>query len=213
MGAGLSQLVADSAVGSSAPAPSALRTDGAPAELAAVLEDLAQTRATLAESRQRERAAEQARRELVTFMSHDLRTPLAGLRALAEGLEDGVISDVPRALAHLRSTVSRMSVLVDDLFALSRVQGASPPKPQRLVSLTELIDDVGSEAGPNAQAHGVRLEVEVPRRRPARRARYRRRSRPGPHQSGGERHPAHRAGPSRSGCTARGRLTAIWRSP
>ena len=162
MGAGLSQLVADSAVGSSAPVPSALRTDGAPAELAAVLEDLAQTRATLAESRQRERAAEQARRELVTFMSHDLRTPLAGLRALAEGLEDGVISDVPRALAHLRSTVSRMSVLVDDLFALSRVQGASPPKPPRLVSLTELIDDVGSEAGPNAQAHGVRLEVEVP---------------------------------------------------
>jgi signal transduction histidine kinase len=73
-----------------------------------------------------------------------------------------VISDVPRALAHLRSTVSRMSVLVDDLFALSRVQGASPPKPPKLVSLAELIDDVGSEAGPTAQAHQVRLEVDVP---------------------------------------------------
>ena len=44
-----------------------------------------------------------ARRELVSFMSHDLRTPLAGLRALAEGLEDGVVHDVPRALSHLRA--------------------------------------------------------------------------------------------------------------
>ena len=59
-----------------------------------MLDELAEARRTLAESRARERAAEQARRELVSFMSHDLRTPLAGLRALAEGLEDGVITDV-----------------------------------------------------------------------------------------------------------------------
>ena len=64
-------------------------------------------------------------------MSHDLRTPLAGLRAIAEGLEDGVIKDVPRALAHFRSTVARMTDLVDDLFALSRVQGAPETKTVR----------------------------------------------------------------------------------
>ena len=45
-----------------------------------MLDDLAETRRTLAESRTRERAAEQSCRELVSFMSHDLRTPLAGLR-------------------------------------------------------------------------------------------------------------------------------------
>ena len=89
----------------------------APRELAQVLDDLAETRRTLAESRARERAAEQSRQELVSFMSHDLRTPLAGLRALSEGLEDGVIDDVPRAMSQLRATVARMSVLVDDLLA------------------------------------------------------------------------------------------------
>ena len=99
-----------------------------PQELAQVVDDLAETRRTLAESRARERMAEQARRELVSFMSHDLRTPLAGLRALTEGLEDGVIADPPRALAQMRGTVDRMSGLVDDLFALSRVQGQ--PKPE-----------------------------------------------------------------------------------
>jgi signal transduction histidine kinase len=95
-------------------------------------------------------------------MSHDLRTPLAGLRALSEGLEDGVIDDVPRAMSHLRATVARMSVLVDDLFALSRVQGTREAKPQTMVSLAELISDVASESAATAQAQTVRLEVDLP---------------------------------------------------
>lgn len=133
-----------------------------PAELSRVLDDLQETRRTLATSRDRERAAEQSRRELVNFMSHDLRTPLAGLRALSEGLEDGVITDVPRALGHVRITVARMTVLVDDLFALSRVQGPPDAKVQRLVSLTELITDVVSESAPTARARRVTLDVDLP---------------------------------------------------
>jgi signal transduction histidine kinase len=136
--------------------------DALPAELATVLADLDATRLTLAEARRRQQAAEDARRELVSFMSHDLRTPLAGLRALAEGLEDGVISDVPRALSHLGATVNRMSHLVDDLFELSRVQGERETRPETLVSLSELIIDVTSEAQAVARAHRVQLEVTVP---------------------------------------------------
>jgi signal transduction histidine kinase len=165
VGVGLQQLVADTSLTDderpSDPDSAAGRPAAAPQELAAVIRDLAETRRTLAESRSRERAAEQSRRELVSFMSHDLRTPLAGLRALAEGLEDGVISDVPRALSHLRSTVGRMEVLVDDLFALSRVQGG-PVKPQSLVSLTELISDVASESAATAAAQGVLLTADLP---------------------------------------------------
>ena len=161
VGAGLHQLVSDSASGTFEATGSAEAT-AAPRELAEVLEDLAETRRTLAESRARERAAEQSRQELVSFMSHDLRTPLAGLRALSEGLEDGVIDDVPRAMSHLRATVARMSGLVDDLFALSRVQGTREAKPQTMVSLTELISDVASESAATARRQGVRLEVELP---------------------------------------------------
>ena len=135
-------------------------------------------------------------------MSHDLRTPLAGLRALAEGLEDGVITDVPRALAHLRATVSRMSHLVDDLFELSRVQGDRPARPQTLVSLTELIIDVASESTAVARAAGVDPRGRRARRRPARGVRLGRRPGPGRDQPGGERHPAHRARARPSGCSA-----------
>jgi signal transduction histidine kinase len=151
VGAGLHQLVSDTA--SSAPV-----TTTAPSEVAAPRE----TRRTLAESRARQRAAEQSRQELVSFMSHDLRTPLAGLRALSEGLEDGVITDVPRAMSHLRATVARMSVLVDDLFALSRVQGTQEAKPQTMVSLTELIGDVASESTASAGTQDVQLQVDLP---------------------------------------------------
>jgi signal transduction histidine kinase len=95
-------------------------------------------------------------------MSHDLRTPLAALTALAEGLEDGVIADVPRALSQVRSTVSRMSVLVDDLFALSRVQGPDAAKPLMPVSVTELVSDIASEAAASAAAKGVQLSTDLP---------------------------------------------------
>jgi signal transduction histidine kinase len=133
-----------------------------PAELAVVVADLEQTQRLLAETRRREQAAEDARRELVRFMSHDLRTPLAGLRALTEGLEDGVVHDVPRALEHMRATINRMTHLVEDLFELSRVQGARPHRPSSLVSLTELIVDVSSESSALARSRGVVLDVRVP---------------------------------------------------
>ena len=163
VGAGLDQLVADTSEGATHSLP-AVQTNPAevPRELAKVIDDLADTRRTLAQSRARERAAEESRRELVTFMSHDLRTPLAGLRALAEGLEDGVITDVPRALSQLRSTVWRMSVLVDDLFALARVQGPDSAKPRMPVSVTELVSDIASEAAASAVANDVQLHTDLP---------------------------------------------------
>lgn len=165
LGVHLQQLVADS--GRSGP-PTGWTTEPTtgplPLELSDVLDDLGETRRKLAEARAREHAAEDARRELVSFMSHDLRTPLAGLRALAEGLEDGVITDLPRSMAHMRATVSRMSHLVDDLFELSRVQGSTEPKAPTLVSVTELIADVASETSATATARRVDVETDVPPR-------------------------------------------------
>jgi signal transduction histidine kinase len=163
VGAGLDQLLADTSEGPPhSPPGGQTNPPEVPQELAKVIDDLADTRRTLAQSRARERAVEESRRELVTFMSHDLRTPLAGLRALAEGLEDGVIADVPRALSQLRSTVWRMSVLVDDLFALARVQGPDSAKPRMPVSVTELVSDVASEASASAMANDVQLRTDLP---------------------------------------------------
>jgi len=61
-------------------------TASAPAELRDLAAELERTSDRLARSRERERRLEEARRELVSWVSHDLRTPLAGLRAMTEAL-------------------------------------------------------------------------------------------------------------------------------
>jgi signal transduction histidine kinase len=149
-------------LGTSYDAPAAASTGTVPAELAALTNELEMTRMKLAASHERERALEDSRRELVAFMSHDLRTPLAGLRALSEGLEDGVIDDVPGALRQMRATVDRMTGLVEDLFELSRLSSAPAPRRRMAVSLRELAEDVAGESGEHARVSGVRLVVSTP---------------------------------------------------
>jgi len=136
----------------------------APAEITALATELDTTRESLRRSRERERSLEQSRRELVAFMSHDLRTPLAGLRALAEGLEDGVIEDPGAAMRQMRRTVERMNALVDDLFELSRLNAgpARPPQTRGPLSLVELAYDVVGEAREHARRRDVELVLELP---------------------------------------------------
>src|SRR2546423_784376 len=61
-----------------------------------------------------------ARRQLVAWASHDLRTPLASINAMLEALEDGLVP-LDRYLAPLRDRVRTLSQLVDDLFELARI--------------------------------------------------------------------------------------------
>ena len=135
----------------------------APAEITALATELETTREKLQLSRERERSLEQNRRELVAFMSHDLRTPLAGLRALAEGLEDGVIEDQDAALRQMRQTVERMNGLVGDLFELSRLNAGPARRAQARspVSLVELAYDVLGEAREPARLRHVDLVLDV----------------------------------------------------
>ena len=117
--------------------------------------------ARLAEARRRERALDASRRELVAWVSHDLRTPLAGLRALAEALEDRIIDD-PETIARYHTTLrvesERLSGLVDDLFELSRTQAGVLQLEFDNVSLADLVSDALAGATVAAEAKGVRLE-------------------------------------------------------
>ncbi len=112
------------------------------------------------EARERERRMEASRRELVAWVSHDLRTPLAGLRAMAEALEDGVVSD-PATVAEyhrrIRGETDRMAALVDDLFELSRINAGALRLNLAAVSLGDVVSDAVASAAPVAAANGVRL--------------------------------------------------------
>ncbi|HEU4425772.1 MAG TPA: HAMP domain-containing sensor histidine kinase [Pilimelia sp.] len=112
------------------------------------------------EAREQERRAEASRRELVAWVSHDLRTPLAGLRAMTEALEDGVVDD-PATIAdyhrRIRVETERMARLVDDLFELSRINAGALRLSVESVSLGDVVSDAVASAVPVASARGVRL--------------------------------------------------------
>jgi signal transduction histidine kinase len=131
------------------------------AEIAAVREELRQTAAALAATRERERALESARRELVSWVSHDLRTPLAGLRAMAEALEDGVVDDPEQYYKQIGSAVDRLNQMVEDLFDLSRIQAGEVSRNMESIPLDDLVSDCISALEPLAAAQDVRLTGSV----------------------------------------------------
>jgi signal transduction histidine kinase len=140
-----------------------------PAELAGLSDGLAGAHERLAQARSRERALEASRRELVAWVSHDLRTPLAGLRAMAEALEDQVVMD-PRTVStyhtQIRREVDRLSAMIDDLFELSRIHAGALRLSRRLLGLDDLVAEVLASAEPVARAKGVRLAGSAARGMP-----------------------------------------------
>lgn len=127
------------------------------AELAALTRELAATSEKLATSRERERTLEESRRELVAWISHDLRTPLAGLRAMTEALEDGVAEDPDRYHRQMRVEVVRLGTMIDDLFELSRIESGQLTLHLGRISVYDLVGDAISGAEPLARERGVRL--------------------------------------------------------
>jgi signal transduction histidine kinase len=133
---------------------------------AAVLLARYQARRTVWEQeiRDSERAAEQSRRRLVAFVSHDLRTPLAGIRAVAEAIADGVvIGDEAREQAkHIEQESIRLSEMVDDLFEMSKINAGAVQPAHDTVALDEVVDDVVAAHRIVAERAGVALHVNLP---------------------------------------------------
>jgi signal transduction histidine kinase len=131
-----------------------------PTELSGLSQGLAEVHDRLGRARAREQALEASRRELVAWVSHDLRTPLAGLRAMAEALEDQVVTDpreVCRYHTQIRVETDRLAGMIDDLFQLSKIHAGALRLSPRLVGLEDVIADVAASTGPVARAKGVRL--------------------------------------------------------
>jgi signal transduction histidine kinase len=129
--------------------------------LAAEFEDLsrelADTSVKLARAHARERALEQSRRQLVAWVSHDLRTPLAGMRAMAESLEDGLAADPARYHKQIRADAERLAIMVDDLFELSRLHSGTLQLSLTDTALDDLVSDALASTDALARERGVRL--------------------------------------------------------
>jgi signal transduction histidine kinase len=133
-------------------------------EMDQLAERLAAADARVEDARDRERAIESSRRELVSWISHDLRSPLASIRALAEALEDRVVTDpadVERYHRSIRVESERLSTLVDDLFELSRLHAGTTRDSSGTIAVHELIADAIAGVDAAAEVKGVRIAVDV----------------------------------------------------
>ena len=127
--------------------------------------DLAEVSRRLRDAHQRELALERSRRELVAWVSHDLRSPLASIRAMAEAMDDGVVqspADTRRYLRSIAAEADRLAALVDDLFELSRVTSGILELDPRRVELGDLLDRCARGAAEGAAAQGVEVRLPDP---------------------------------------------------
>jgi len=131
-----------------------------PEELARLGNELTEMRTRLDEARLRAQRLEQSRREVIAWVSHDLRTPIARMRAMIEAINDGVIdeqSTVDRYHLTMQSEVEQLGRLVDDLFELSRIQAGAVRLTLEPVVVAELVSDTIASARVIAEHKSVRL--------------------------------------------------------
>ncbi|HEY5693113.1 MAG TPA: HAMP domain-containing sensor histidine kinase [Gaiellaceae bacterium] len=101
-----------------------------------------------------------ARRELVAWASHDLRAPIASLQAMLEAIEDGLVS-AEDYLPTLREQVRTLSMLVDDLFELARIDAGALTLELRRTPVAPLVASALRLLRPEAEARGVALSADV----------------------------------------------------
>lgn len=144
--------------------PASIERPRAAPELEELADEVADLPRRLEELRERAEALDRSRRELVAWVSHDLRSPLSTIRAMAEALDDEVVTDPEtRARYHhqIRKDAERLTALVDDLFELSRITSGSLDLRSERIALEEVVADGVAGTALRAEAKGLRLETDV----------------------------------------------------
>ncbi len=133
-------------------------------EIAQLSQAFNEMAARLEGAAENEKALDEARRNLVAWASHDLRTPLTSLRVMIDALTDGVVEDsetVSRYLSQSQAEITRMSKLIDDLFELAQLDSGYLNLDFEWIDLSDLISDTLESFAARANTQGVVLEGTV----------------------------------------------------
>lgn len=131
------------------------------AHLAATFNAMA---ARLQEADRQQREVDQLRRDLIAWVGHDLRTPLASTRVIVEALADGMVEDPETVQRYLRTAqrdIKSLTTLIDDLFALAQLDAGGLTLDRRPVAISDLVSDTLESFRTMADQRGVALEGQV----------------------------------------------------
>ena len=109
-------------------------------------------------------AVERERAVMLSSISHDLRTPLAALRASVEAIRDGVAADPDASLSGMERQIEALASLVDDLQLHSRIVSGTIDVARSRIDLTELADEATEVLRPLAETRHISLLLEADRR-------------------------------------------------
>ena len=130
-------------------------------EMAALAKSFNQMASQLQTADEKQRELERLRTDLIAWVSHDLQTPLASMRAILEALSDGMVEEpgtVKRYLNTAQRDVRSLSALIDDLFQMAQLDTGGIPLEKTNSSLTDLISDTLESFSELASRQGVALE-------------------------------------------------------
>jgi signal transduction histidine kinase len=118
----------------------------------------------LEDAYRRQEELEQARRQLIAAVSHDLRTPLATMRVMVESINEGVAGEpetIERYHRTLQTEVEYMARLIEDLFELSRLDSGLLRLDLEAASIGDLVSDTLQALLPQASQRRLTLRGEV----------------------------------------------------
>jgi signal transduction histidine kinase len=133
-------------------------------ELARLAMSFNQMAERLQQADRQKREAETMRRDLIAWVSHDLQTPLASIRAMVEALADGVVEDQNTINRYLKTTqreIGALSVLIDDLFQLAQLEAGGLTLNREHDSLSDLISDTLESFSALAQQRQITLRGSI----------------------------------------------------
>jgi signal transduction histidine kinase len=120
--------------------------------------------AQLQAAQQKQHELDTLRRDLIAWVSHDLQTPLASIRAVVEALADGMVEDPQTVQRYLRTTqrdIRSLSAMIDDLFQMAQLDAGGMPLNREYGSLNDLISDTLESFSELAARQEVSLEGQV----------------------------------------------------
>ncbi len=133
-------------------------------EMAKLAQSFNEMAAQLQTSAEKQQELDLLRRNLIAWAGHDLRTPLASIRAIVEALADGVVEDpatVNRYLQTAQRDIRSLSLLIDDLFHLAQIEAGGLQLDRDLNSLSDLISDTIESFSHLAHSQQVTLQGRV----------------------------------------------------
>lgn len=130
-----------------------LAAEGKPVGAIAVLHDVT-----------RLKQLEQGRKEFVANVSHELKTPLASIRAAVETLLEGALEDPNhnrRFLETIQEDTGRLSHLIEDLLDLARIESREIPLQKQKILCKDIIEKILQSFQKSLQQKNISVEVQA----------------------------------------------------